>query len=145
LPVHTPLRQSLLSLHMRPMGHAGQVPPQSTSDSEPFWMESMQLPAAQNPSIQLLLSQWSLAVQVDPGAHASQVPPQSTSASSPLRTSSSQAGCWQIPVVGSHTPLSHSAPVVQPPVSGMSGCVSADTSLLSASSSMSISVVEDPP
>lgn len=93
-----PLRQVSVSQspvlrHIFPTGHRGQVPPpQSTSDSLPFWMPSVQEGAAQTPSTQLEVVQSESVSQARPSSQAPQGPPQSTSVSSPFFSPSSQVG-----------------------------------------------------
>ena len=41
-----PLVQSLFAWHPCPLAHVGQVPPQSTSVSLPFWMPSVHVGGA---------------------------------------------------------------------------------------------------
>jgi len=47
LPAHMPLWQSRFVLQLLPNAHLGQVPPQSTSDSVPFFTPSLQEDAIQ--------------------------------------------------------------------------------------------------
>ena len=71
----------------------GQVPPQSTSVSGPFFTVSVQIGAEHflvTPS-QTPLVQSAVVAQVFPSAHFAQLPPQSTSVSDPFFELSPQA------------------------------------------------------
>jgi hypothetical protein len=87
------LMQSAPTAHAKPLAHALQPPPQSTSVSEPFLILSSQVPArrAHTPLEHLLLLQSLSSRQRRSLSHAlRQLPPQSTSLSLPLRWPSSQ-------------------------------------------------------
>src|SRR5688572_10727603 len=83
-----------------PATQAGQVPPQSTSVSEPFNTPSLhrvsrQMPPAQNPVVQSRGTRH--APGGGQGAHV--LPPQSTSVSEPFFTASEHVGARQAPAL----------------------------------------------
>jgi hypothetical protein len=84
--LHRPEEQSALAAHALPVEHLGQLPPQSTSLSLPFFTPSVQLGAAQVPMEHEPSAHCMPLVQRRPSAHGGQLPPQSTSPSLPLRT-----------------------------------------------------------
>ena len=77
--------QSPSSLHRRPLAQLEQVPPQSTSLSEPFWAPSEHVAAEQVPlAPQRNDAQSPSQRQSAPVPHPSQDPPQSVSLSVPF-------------------------------------------------------------
>jgi hypothetical protein len=82
--------QSLPPVHVLPVAHFEQVPPQSTSLSAPFLTASLQAAATHLLLVQTPLAQWLPALQVCPVVQRPHVdvPPQSTSLSPPFRTRS---------------------------------------------------------
>jgi hypothetical protein len=89
-PVQTPLAQSDATAQALFASHVEQTPPpQSTSDSAPFFCPSVQLDAPHWPALQAALSQSELFVHAAPLAHGAHAPPpQSTSVSFPSFTPS---------------------------------------------------------
>ena len=106
--------QSCASLQVWPSSHAEQVePPQSTSDSFPFWTPSSHAGGVQVPSVQTSETQSCAPSQSWPSSQAEQVePPQSTSDSSPSRMPLRQLGA---PAVDSEE-LASSPELASPPV-----------------------------
>jgi len=116
LPEQTPLAQSPASVHPLPSAHflaGAQLPPQSTSVSVPFFVESVQLAAWHLLEVQTPLWQSVPAVQAPFVPHLAQalVPPQSMSDSPSFFTTSEQVGTWQM--LPMHTPLRQSAATEQ--------------------------------
>jgi hypothetical protein len=104
--------QSVAELQCLPAGHFGQLPPQSTSVSFPFFAPSPQEAFWHVPVLQTPVLQSPLPLQVCGGWHFGQVgPPQSLSDSCPFLTPSVHAGAWHTPPL--HTPLVQSAPALQ--------------------------------
>src|SRR5690606_9008685 len=99
---------SLLLRHSSSMLQGPQLPPQSTSDSRPFFTSSSQLGAWHSPSAHTLLLQSVLCPQEEPASHARHSPPQSMSVSSPFLTSSPHVAGTQTP--SSQAPVSQSLP-----------------------------------
>ena len=91
-PVHTPLTQSEPIAQDWPAVHwAGQLPPQSTSVSSPFFTKSVQLAAWQTFRLHTPVVQSEGALQPLPGGQGAQPPPpQSMSVSVPFCTPSEQ-------------------------------------------------------
>jgi hypothetical protein len=96
--VQTPLVQSEPVEHLESAGQPLQVnPPQSTSDSEPFWTPSLQVALSQVPAVQTPLAQSEAVEQLDLAGQPLQVdPPQSTSDSCWFFTLSEQVAGWQV-------------------------------------------------
>ena len=83
--VHTPEAQSLRAPQTLPAAHGVQLPPQSTSDSLPFFLPSLQLGAAQMPAVHTIEVQSLAPRHLRLGAQGPQAPPpQSTSLSLPF-------------------------------------------------------------
>src|SRR5436190_1490199 len=98
-PTHDRLAQSPPPLHVLPARQAAQAPPQSTSDSEPFFSLSSHAGAAQRFVVALhtWLMQSVVTAQVLPSGQAPQpAPPQSTSVSVPFLMVSAQPAPWQM-------------------------------------------------
>jgi hypothetical protein len=96
VPLHTALWQSAVALQSLLSTHLVHDPPQSTSDSVPFRITSLQLAAAhvfglpvQTPSRQSAATEHFLLV---PQSAQETLPPQSTSVSTPFVVLSLQAG-----------------------------------------------------
>jgi hypothetical protein len=82
---HSPVAQSLVFAQWPPNAQVGQVPPpQSTSDSEPFFAPSLQLERAQTLAVQTSVVQSVATAQAAPTAQPPHEPPQSTSVSVPF-------------------------------------------------------------
>ena len=97
---HRPLSQapdwqSFVPLQLLPSQQVTQLPPQSTSLSDPFFFPSSQL--MQAPCSQLLEAQSLAKPQLLPSGQSWQGPPQSTSDSPWFFTSSAQVGSLQTP------------------------------------------------
>jgi hypothetical protein len=93
-----PLWQSPSPMQALPGAQAKQLPPQSTSDSEPFCTPSAQVAARHTPDMQVLLLQSASLVQRAWFAQGGQSePPQSVSVSLPFTTVSSHAEAVQRP------------------------------------------------
>jgi hypothetical protein len=107
---HRAWKQSRWAMQALPTAQGGQVPPQSTSVSDPLRMLSRQAPWTQYPFRQSLDSQSVREMQRLPVGHDPQEPPQSTSVSSPFLTPSTQEGPASVP-----GPLSDPFPF-KPPV-----------------------------
>jgi hypothetical protein len=110
------LLQSLLATHILPLGQVmgAQVAPQSTSDSLPFLMPSVQVGVVQRCVVALQysgLEQSLLARHIPPEAHRGHMlaPPQSLSVSTPFLIMSEHDGAAQ--TEATHDPLAQSAPV----------------------------------
>jgi len=122
--VHTkPDSQSLLKSQCNPLGHLfGHDPPQSTSDSVPLKISSLQesisshVPAEQNPDSQSLFRMHAL-----PSEHLPHNPPQSVDVSSWFLVPSLQVGTVQTPLEQNlllHWKLPvHDSPMMQSPLS----------------------------
>jgi hypothetical protein len=98
--VHTLLVQSLDIMQPLPSGQGSQAgPPQSLPVSDPFWIPSVHVAAAQTMfESQMALAQSRGRRQRLPGAHgAHDGPPQSTSVSPGLSERSSQDTDWHFP------------------------------------------------
>jgi hypothetical protein len=96
--VHTPLAQSLGTVHAPPVAQRAHdvVPPQSTPLSPPFLTPSLQAGAWHTLPVHTPLEQSAATPQALPVAHfVLQLPPQSTSVSVPFFTVSVQLGAWQ--------------------------------------------------
>src|SRR5439155_7797199 len=74
-PVQLPLWQSTARAQLLPSTHLGQLPPQSTSLSLPFFTPSLQVGAAQCARQHTPLWQSSSTAQLAPVAQAAQTPP----------------------------------------------------------------------
>jgi hypothetical protein len=108
--VHLLRTQSAALEQVFPRAHLLQlVPPQSVSDSPPFFTVSVQVGAWHLLPVQTPLVQSAAKRHPLPSPQlAAQEPPQSTSVSKPLRAPSVQVGAWQtLPV---QTPLWQSPP-----------------------------------
>jgi hypothetical protein len=109
------LEQSEPMPQVLPGAHFPQGPPQSTSDSLPFLMLSLQVAVWQTPPVHTPLVQSPADAHFWPSAHlrvAAQAPPQSVSLSVPFFTPSEQLGdahAWPV-----HTPLAQSPLTAQP-------------------------------
>jgi hypothetical protein len=126
---HTLFAQSAPELHFRPFAHLVlQLPPQSTSVSEPFCWPSGQVGAWQIPPAHTLPAQsaptthFFVSAQRGHWGSGTFTPPQSLSVSVPFFTPSLQVAAWQVPYgpeaivqpgAELHTPLTQSAPVQQ--------------------------------
>jgi hypothetical protein len=102
-PAQFELRQSAETEHDEPSAHAPHVPPQSTSDSVPFFTPSEHEGTWQTFDVQTPL--WQSAGTAHPlvSAHGEHAPPQSTSVSVPFLVPSVQPGAWHTLVA--QTPL----------------------------------------
>src|SRR3954471_3477898 len=92
-----PFAQSVVVPHAEPRAHLGQLPPQSTSDSDPFLIVSSHAGATHTFAVQTALLQSLAPVQVLVSSHLPQAPPQSMSDSSWFLMPSPQVGTWQVP------------------------------------------------
>src|SRR5437773_1882939 len=102
-----PLPQSAPPLHDLPTPHLGQLPPQSTSDSVPFFTVSEHVGAAHAPLLQRPLVQSASTRHGSPtGQREHALPPQSMPDSLPFLTASVHVGTAHAPVL--QTPLSQS-------------------------------------
>jgi hypothetical protein len=89
--LHTPLWQSSAEPQARAVGQLAQGPPQSTSDSPPFFTLSVQLGAAQLPAApHTPLWQSAPVLHAVPSTQPGQPAPQSIASPSALRTPSPQ-------------------------------------------------------
>jgi hypothetical protein len=84
-PLHTADWQSEPAPQLAPLPHLPQLPPQSTSDSLPFFTLSMHVAGAHAPDMQSVDSQSDGPPHARPSAHfGHDPPPQSTSVSAPF-------------------------------------------------------------
>ena len=97
-PVHVKLVQSFPVEQVLPFAQRGQVPPpQSVSDSAPFFRLSVHPGAAQRPAEQMPLWQSAFRMQTLPFAQLVQLPPQSVSVSVPFFVVSVHEGAKHTP------------------------------------------------
>jgi hypothetical protein len=122
LAVHTPLWQSLPSVHAPLVVQRLQLelPPQSTSLSPPFLTVSLHAGAMHSPPVHTPLWQSPFTLHTLPSAHLFvHVPPQSTSDSLPFFLPSLHVAAWHEPPVQTRlwqsVPVAHILPVTQPP------------------------------
>jgi hypothetical protein len=116
--VQIPLTQSDPALQDLPTAQCGQLPPQSTSVSAPFFAASVHVGTAHSLFLHLPLVQSESTVQGSPSPHRGQaLPPQSMPVSFPFFTPSVHVGTAH--ALELHTPLaqsvasSHRLPVAQ--------------------------------
>src|SRR5207244_141960 len=95
LPSQTPLAQSEFAEQWRALSHEGQVPPQSTSVSLPFFEPSVQEPIWHTPPVHTALEHSAPEWRCQPSAHDGHAgPPQSTPVSAPFFAPSVHEAFW---------------------------------------------------